>query len=478
MRRLGFAVIIGAVLTASAAADQPRLANGAPYSFADLIEDVSPAVVSIDVESEQQVAQFDGFEEQFRQLPPEMREFFRQFGAPNADPRTRRRMSSGSGFFITADGYVVTNFHVVDGATTVRVSMRGGDEYEAEIVGLDAATDLAVLKVDADRSFPTVEFAQGEGPRVGDWVVAVGNPFRLGGTATAGIVSATGRELGGEFGVYNDFLQVDAPINPGNSGGPTFNLEGEVVGVNSQISSPIGANVGIGFAIPANIAADIVERLIDDGRVVRGWLGVSIQSISDDLAESYGLDDASGAFVGEVVPDSPAAEAGFRPDDVILAINGDRVADARDVTRRVGALEVGERTRFTVLRGARERTITVEIGARPTGGDDESAPPPQASQDLFGMRLAAPNADDRERLGLDENGPGLVIMAVTPGGEAAERGLRSGEAILSINGESVDSVATFQGIVDDARDKGRNVVRVRVTNGRGARAVPLRFAEE
>ncbi len=471
--------VVAAPLAPAVAHAQDRLANGAPMSFADLIERVSPAVVSIDVEAEQRVARFEGFEEELERLPPPFREFFREFGGPGADGRPRRRLSSGSGFVISEDGYVVTNYHVVADADAVTVSLRDGPEFDARIVGTDPSTDLAVVKVESDEPLPHVEFAKAD-PRVGDWVVAVGNPFRLGGTATAGIVSATGRELGGQFGNYNDFLQIDAPINPGNSGGPTFDLDGNVVGVNSQISSPTGASVGIGFAIPAEIASDIVARLIDDGRVVRGWLGVQIQSVTEDLAESYGLDDARGAIVGEVIPGSPAEEAGFQPGDVILRINRQTVTDNVDVTRRVGGLEVGEKNRFTILRDGKERQITVTIGERPAPDQEASVGAGRDSNGdgVFGLRLRRADNEDRSRLGLNGGEAALVIVEIARDSEAERRGLRPGEAILEVNGEAATSNRDFRRAVEAAQEAGRGSVRVWVTDGRGRRFVPLRFEDE
>lgn len=458
-----------------------RLANGAPFSFADLIESVSPAVVSVNVTAKASdivVLGPDSFN--FEGLPPEFREFFDRFGDSLPDMQPQERSALGSGFIVSPEGHVVTNFHVIDDASEVTVTLANGDEFNAEILGSDESTDLAVLRIRGEADFPFVEFADEMGLRVGDWVVAVGNPFGLGGTATAGIVSATGREIGGQ---YNDFIQIDAPINRGNSGGPTFDLQGRVVGVNSQIFSPSGGNVGIGFAIPAPIAARVVDELIDNGRVVRGWLGVTIQTITDDIANSLGMEDANGAIVNAVVAGSPAADAGFRIGDVVLSLDGSEVEDAIDLTRQVGALSVGQRAAFRVLRDGSERTLDVLIGERPsddalnagTAGAGVIAPDTGA---FFGLTVRPLNEDEREERGLDENEGGLFITSVERGGEADDKGLREGEVILQATGQSVSTVAEFEDAIRSVRDAGRDAVLVTVHDGRNRRFVALRFAED
>jgi len=331
--------------------------EGAPVSFAELIDKVSPAVVSVNVVSEREVgdlADMERFFEQFRGMPGFEDFMDRRFGEDNEDeaPRTEEARSLGSGFFITEDGFIVTNHHVVRKAKEIMVVLEDGRELRAEVVGSDPQTDLAVIKVQEEGDYPYVEFSEDPDLRRGDWVVALGNPFGLGGTATAGIVSAMDRrDALGRSSTYTDFLQIDAAINRGNSGGPTFNLQGDVVGVNTAIFSPNGGSVGIGFAIPSGLAEEITDTLIEDGRVSRGWLGVSIQDLTEDMAEAQGLDTKGGAIVAEVNADSPADEADLRRGDVILAVNGKAVEDATDLTREVGKLIAGSKNTFRILRG-------------------------------------------------------------------------------------------------------------------------------
>jgi len=482
---LGAVLAFGASVATPARADQAisaeRLSNGAPMSFADLIERVSPAVVSVSVVTELE-SPFGSNEFNFDNAPDGFEEFFRQFRDQfdGEDQAPREGRALGSGFIISAEGHIVTNNHVVDNATSVTISLKDGEEYEAEVLGVDESTDLAVLKISGDEPFAFVEFAEGPPLRVGDWVVAVGNPFGLGGTATAGIISATGREIGGR---YNDFIQIDAPINRGNSGGPTFDLSGRVVGVNSQIYSPSGGNVGIGFAIPAETAQRIVGVLIADGRIVRGWLGVTIQSVSEDIAESLGLEDARGAIVSNVDDRGPAKAAGFEEGDVVLEVDGVEVESNVDLTRKVGSLIVGDRVQFRVLRNGRERNLRVTIGERPTDeflADRDSTDPDEPNDtesEEFGLTLSALVDDDRRRLGLEDRDHGVLIKDLSRDGEAAEKGLRPGEAILEVGGEDVDSARAFDEAVDEARDAGRSAVLLLVQSEQGRRFVALSLTE-
>jgi serine protease Do len=448
--------------------------SGAPISFADLIERVSPAVVSVNVTTEVEAPFPDQFD--FEGAPPGLDEFFRQFRRDFYDEQPQEGMSLGSGFLISPDGYIVTNNHVVDHARSVVVTMREGEEVDAEIVGVDESTDLAVLKIVSDDPLPFVEFAEGAQVRVGDWVVAVGNPFGLGGTATAGIVSASGREIGG---TYNDFLQIDAPINRGNSGGPTFDLEGRVVGVNSQIFSPSGGNVGIGFAIPARTAARVVNAIISDGRVVRGWLGVTIEPVTPDIAESLGLEEPRGAIVNNVQAGGPAEQAGFLVGDVVLTVGAERVESSLDLTRKVGDLLVGESIRFRIYRDGRERNLTATIGERPTNQElaalreSPSSGSATVKGSQFGLRLSSLDGDDRTRLSLDSDVMGVVVEDVARGSEAAEKGLSAGVIILEVAGEAVSSPSEFDAAVERAREEGRTAVLLLVQTEQGRRFVAL-----
>jgi serine protease Do len=454
------------------------LSNGAPFSFADLIERVSPAVVSVNVTTESELPSLEDFD--FDGAPPGLEEFFRQFRRDFDDGEPREGRSLGSGFLISPDGYIVTNNHVVDHATNVVVTLREDEEIDAEIIGVDESTDLAVLKIVVDEPLPYVEFAEGAEVRVGDWVVAVGNPFGLGGTATAGIVSASGREIGG---TYNDFLQIDAPINRGNSGGPTFNLEGRVVGVNSQIFSPSGGNVGIGFAIPARTASRIVNAIISDGRVVRGWLGVTIEPVTPDIAASLGLDDPRGAIVNNVVAGGPAERAGFRVGDVVLSVGSERVDSSLDLTRKVGDLIVGENVRFRIYRDGRERNLNASIGERPSNQDLASlrdSPPsaPSTSKGSeFGLGLSSLDNETRARLNLDRGVEGVLVESVARASEAAEEGLTAGVVILEAAGEAVASPSDFDDVVARARLDGRPAILLLVHTPQGRRFVALSLDE-
>tara|TARA_R110002096_G_scaffold61653_6_gene153183 strand:- start:2306 stop:3814 length:1509 start_codon:yes stop_codon:yes gene_type:complete len=449
---------------------------GAPMSFADLIEHVSPAVVTIQASSmPDQAAPGADMEN----MPPQMREWLeRQFGGRAAPQPAQPRQSLGSGFFISADGYLVTNNHVVDGATEITIGTAGGETYPARVIGLDPQTDLALLKVDEEIEFPFVTLEDQPHYRVGDWVVAVGNPFGLGGTATAGIISATGREIGNS--TYNDFLQIDAPINRGNSGGPTFSLDGKVVGVNSQIFSPTGGSVGIGFAIPSDVAARVVASLRETGHVSRGWLGVGIQNVTEDIAGALGLEASSGAIISSVVAGGPADQAGFEREDVVLAINGQTVENSRDLTRRIGDLTVGTDVRFRILRDGSERTLRVELGERP---DDTalaqlpSREQAEGSVAIFGMSLTPVTDEVREARGLPMGTAGLMIETLEPAGEAVRKGLSRGDIILEAGGRSVGSTDALRAAINEARSSNRSAILLLVETQGGQRYIALQLGE-
>lgn len=491
LRRLGgvsllvlSAIAAGAVLERTAepafAQEAPRFAaavpNGAPMSFADLIESVSPAVVTIQAQAEPDAAQVSP---DMEGIPPQFREWLeRQFG-DRAPQQAQPRQSLGSGFFISADGHIVTNNHVVANASEITIGLSNGEDYPARIVGLDPLTDLALLKVDADVEFPYVTLAENPNYRVGDWVVAVGNPFGLGGTATAGIISATGREIGNT--AHNEFIQIDAPINRGNSGGPTFDLNGNVVGVNSQIFSPTGGNVGIGFAIPSDTASRIIGQLLENGRVSRGWLGVSIQNVTPDIAAALGLEEPRGAIVSAIVAGGPAANAGIEREDVVLEVNGHEVENSRDLTQRIASIAAGERVSFRVLRDGRERTIRAMLGDRPTDQEltemRNQGEAEVAEVAVFGMRLVPMGQEDRELRGIAEGTPGLVIDDVDTSSEAARKGLSTGDVILEAGGEPVGDVDELQAVIEDARDDSRSAILLLVESRGGQRYVALELDE-
>ncbi|ABI77029.1 protease, Do family [Hyphomonas neptunium ATCC 15444] len=453
---------------------------GAPLSFADLIEKVEPAVVSVNVIATQEVGSVPGIEEFFEQFrgAPGMEEFFQQRPAPQETPRQRESRSLGSGFFISEDGLVVTNHHVIDRATQIQIVTSDGKELEAELVGTDRQTDLAVVRVKEKGKYPHVEFGSSENVRKGDWVVALGNPFGLGGTATAGILSANGRELGAGS-PYTDFIQIDAPINRGNSGGPTFDLRGNVIGVNSQILSPTGGSVGIGFAIPSELAKEVTDTLIKDGRVSRGWLGVQIADLTPEFAEALGIADTKGSLIADVTVGSPAEKAGLRRNDIILSVNGQKVTDATSTTRIVGRLIANTANKFDIIREGKRQTINVTVGERPedpyatpgnpgspdAGPGDQSSGVPGALLDDLGVRLVPMTEEIRERLALRPGDTGLAITEVTPDSVFAKAGFESGLVILESNGQPVPSVAAFEKTVSEARAANRSKILLAVRVG-------------
>ena len=372
-------------------------------------------------------------------------------------------MAQGSGFFISADGYIVTNNHVVDHATEVTVTTSDGKTLAAKVIGTDPKTDLALLKVKDSGTYPFVKFAP-HTPRVGDWVIAVGNPFGLGGTVTAGIVSARGRDIGS--GPYDDFIQIDAPVNHGNSGGPTFNTEGDVVGVNTAIFSPSGGSVGIGFAIAGDVVQNVVDQLKNGGAVARGWLGVEIQPVTQDIADSLGLKTASGALVAKENKDAPAAQAGVKIGDVVTAVNGETVADSRDLARRIADLGPKKSAELTIWRNGAQQTISVTLGTMPN--DKE------AMNDLGTSKPDAGQASVAKLgLTLEHGKDGVTITDVDPNSAAADRGLQQGDVILEASGKAVERPAEVAQAFDAARADGRKSVLLRVKSGDNVRFVAL-----
>ncbi|MBX3575836.1 MAG: Do family serine endopeptidase [Rhizobiaceae bacterium] len=483
---IGFGAVTSGTAPVQAEAVRIEAAAQAP-GFADVVDKVSPAVVSVRVTAKIEPASDTGADlfgdpRGFENLPDDhpMKRFFREFGgerdggqrygrrAPGGREGTRP-VSQGSGFFISEDGYIVTNNHVVEGGQTFAVVMDNGTELEATLVGTDPRTDLALLKVDSDQKFTYVDFADDSKVRVGDWVVAVGNPFGLGGTVTAGIVSARGRDIGA--GPYDDFLQIDAAVNRGNSGGPAFNLNGQVVGINTAIFSPSGGNVGIAFAIPASTAREVVGDLMKDGTVQRGWLGVQIQAVNSDIAESLGLAKAAGALVSEPQADSPAQLAGILAGDVITQVDGKDVGSPKELARIIGATQPGAAVDVTVWRKGASETIKVTLGDMP-GTDKQASLDPAAP--------AAPG-DMLETFGMTvtraEDGKGLVVTDVAPGSEASERGIQAGDVIVAVNSTDVTSAADVDKAIDDAAKAGRKAVLFQVNREDTNRFVALPVAK-
>ena len=446
----------------------PAIAQSMP-SFADIVAKVRPAVVSVKVKLEASAMnEEDGQDFSMPDLPPghPLEKFFKQFRDQNKPGKKgapkQYGMAQGSGFFITPDGYVVTNNHVVENAIEVTLTTDDGKTVDAKIIGRDPKTDLALLKTVESGPFPTVSFANNS-PRVGDWVVAVGNPFGLGGTVTAGIVSARGRDIGS--GPYDDYLQIDAPVNRGNSGGPTFNLNGEVVGVNTAIYSPSGGSVGIAFAIPSETVSSVIGSLKDGGSVARGYLGVQIQPVTANIAESLGLKGTKGALVAEAQPGTPAAEAGLKPGDTITEVNGEIMASPREVSRRISQVKPGESANITFIRNGKELTATVKLAAIPE--QKIAAADPAAvvkASPAFGLTLA-PSKD----------GSGVLVTDVDPSGVGYEQGMQKGDVILEIGGKPVVKPAEVRSAIDEARKDGRKAIILRVKNEETTRFVALAF---
>ena len=444
----------------------------APVGFADIVEKVKPAVISVRVKVDggSQASALGS-----NDVPPGLREFFRRFGMPDVPngsegmPRGRGRnviTGQGSGFFISADGYAVTNNHVVEKAESVQITTDDGKIHKAKVIGTDPRTDLALIKVE-DGPFPYVKLSD-KSPRIGDWVLAVGNPFGLGGTVTAGIVSARGRDIGAS--AYDDFIQIDAPVNKGNSGGPTFDTDGNVIGVNTAIFSPSGGSVGIAFAIPSDTVSTVVAQLKEHGAVTRGWIGVQIQPVTQDIADSLGLKKAEGALVAEPQANSPAQKAGIEAGDVITSVDGKEVKDARDLAKRIGAMAPKASVKLTVLHKGSEKAVTLTLGelpnakeARANSGDGDS------SADLGKLGLTLAPAARVSGSGSE----GVVVTGVDSNGIAADHGFSTGDVILEVAGKSVSTPADVRDVVSSARTDGKRSVLMRVKKGDNTRFVAL-----
>ncbi len=430
--------------------------------FAVVVEKIKPTVISVRTTPETAVRGAKGKSP----LPDEtpLERFFRRFGQPDDDSTLPSAQISrqGSGFFVSADGYAVTNNHVVDGVKTVDVTTDAGKIYTARVIGADERTDIALIKVDGRSDFAAAKFAE-RIPRVGDWVLAVGNPFGLGGTVTAGIVSARGRDIGA--GPYDDFIQIDASVNQGNSGGPAFDVEGNVIGVNTAIVSPSGGSVGIGFAIPADTVKSVIAQLRDKGRVTRGWIGVQIQPVTPEIAEHLGLAEARGALVSEPEANGPAGKAGIEPGDLITAVDGKDVADSRDLARTISAMPPGKSVRVGVVRKGQAKTVDIRLGELP---QPESAVPEDGRE---------PKDTKISPLGLSvmpkAGSEGLVVTGVDEDGAAAEYGLKTGDVILDAGGEKVASATDLRNAVEAAEKGGKRTVLMRVKTGTSSRYVTL-----
>ncbi len=470
--RTATAALVG--LTLAFAVPAPGYARGAPESFADLAEQISPSVVNITTSTVVETATGPG------PMVPEgspFEDFFRDFldrEGPDGGP-PRRSSALGSGFVISEDGFIVTNNHVIEQADEILIEFFSGDELPAEVIGTDPNTDLALLKVVADEPLPFVPWGDSDAARVGDWVMAMGNPLGQGFSVSAGIVSARGRALSGS---YDDYIQTDAAINRGNSGGPLFNMDGEVIGVNTAILSPNGGSIGIGFAMSSRVATNVIAQLQEFGETRRGWLGVRIQDVTEDLAEGLGLEEARGALVTDV-PDGPALAAGMESGDVILSFDGADVDDTRSLVQRVGNTEVGKTVRVVVFREGGTETLRVTLGRRE---EAEGAMPAVASQDepeapaqteILGMTLSTVSPELAESLGVPEDAIGLVVSDVDQTSEAHEKGLRAGDIITEAGQQPIETVADFEAQMEAAQEAGRKSLLLLVRRAGEPRFVAL-----
>lgn len=487
-----------ALITAWAFAFAPVPAQATPDSFADVVEDVIPAVVNIS--TTQLVDQRRRSPRNLPQMPrggpweDMFKDFLEQFGdqlpqqeGEKGDRPQRRASSLGSGFIIEADGLVVTNNHVIEDADEISVILADNTILKAVVVGRDPKVDLALLKVEADKPLPTVKWGDSDKMRVGDWSVAIGNPFGIGVTVTAGIVSARSRQLS-NGNAYDDYIQTDAAINRGNSGGPLINMKGEVIGINTAIFSPTGASVGIGFSSPSNLAQSVIGDLQEFGRTRRGWLGVKIQTVTPEIAESLGLDKARGALVAEVVEDSPAEKAKVEPSDVILTFDGKPVDEMRQLPLIVSETDIDRKVKMTVWRGGKERTLNVLIGeleeedlsvaSNSDSSSDSSSDGPKSKElaDL-GVTVAELTSDVRDQYELPDEITGLVIIDVDSNSDAAAKGLRRGDIIAEVQQTPVETADDAEKAISDARKKKRSVVLLRVQSGEDFRLVPIKLSE-
>ncbi|MBM3585165.1 MAG: Do family serine endopeptidase [Alphaproteobacteria bacterium] len=476
MRRLS-GLIAGLIVLLAAG---PGLARGTPESFADLAEQLMPAVVNIatsqlmqqsDMPEMPQFPEGSPFKEFFE-------EFFNQQRQRNGEEPTRRATSLGSGFIIDAAGYVVTNNHVIAEADEIKVVLNDDTELKAEVVGRDPKTDLALLKVESEKSLPFVSFGDSDTVRVGDWVLAIGNPFGFGNTVTAGIISARSRDL--DAGPYDDFLQTDAPINRGNSGGPLFNLDGKVIGINTAIFSPSGGSVGIGFATPARLAEHVIGQLRQSGRVQRGWLGVRIQSVDEDIAEGFGLSEPTGALVASVTAGGPAEQAGIVAGDVIVSFDGKPIPTMRMLPRVVAETDVGKAVKVEIVRQGERLTFDVTLGEMPADDElaaleagPEVAPSAPQAVEALGMTLGDLTEEAKAQYGLDPGATGAVVTAVDPNSAAAAAAIAEGDLIMDVQQRRIAVAADVARIVDEAKAGAAKKIVVLVDRAGDRRFVAL-----
>jgi serine protease Do len=470
-----------ATVEAKTPVDLQVAVTGAPPGFAEVIEAVKPSVVNISVKQEMAgrfAAPAPGMP-----FPPGspfedfLRRFFERQSHPGYQGQAQVVQGMGSGFIVDPDGYVVTNNHVIEGAEEITVTLDDGSHHTAELLGSDPKTDLALLKIEAGGPLPYARFGDSDVARVGDWVIAIGNPFGLGGTATTGIVSARGRDI--QSGPFDDFLQIDAPINRGNSGGPLFDTSGRVIGINTAIFSPNGGSVGIGFAIPAKQAEPVIHQIRTLGHVERGWLGVQIQAVDEEIAAGLGLDDARGALVANVVSDSPADEAGLKPGDVILRLNAVEVEHLKDLTRAVAELSPRTEAEVEVWRGGGHQTLDVVLGETPESVTQAGVNTPESNTKptgKLGLSLARLTPESRERYGVSDEVEGALIVGIEPNSPAASRGLRPGDVVIMVGQTPVSDPSEAVREIQSASRQERTSVLLQVTRGGERRFVAIPFA--
>ena len=456
-------------------------AQAVEKGFADLAERLMPAVVNVSitttVNNGGSVMQGSPFEEFFEDFMD------RKNGVPNGENSKKEVTSVGSGFVIDPKGIIVTNNHVIEKAEKITVNFSNGDKYDATLVGRDAKTDIAVLKIDAPKDLPSVDFGDSEKARVGDWVIAIGNPFGLGGSLSAGVISAINRDI--NSGPYDSFIQTAAAINKGNSGGPLFNMEGEVIGVNTAIISPTGGSVGIGFSIPADMAQTVINQLLEYGETRRGWLGVRIQTVTDELAEGLGMSKPKGALIAEIIEDGPAEKGGLKAGDVILRFNNKPVAEMRDLPRIVAETGINKTVQVEVLRRGKivRKSVTVGRLDETEQKDAKAAPAPKDQPQekdvvILGMHLAPLTDAARERAGMAKDDAGVLIAKVAPNSAAALAGLRGGNVIAELDQEQVKVPEDVVKLVKQARTDGKKSVLVLLKTPNGLRFIALKVEEK
>ena len=481
-------IFAGAIIIVSAVVIMPvaTFAKGAPDSFADLAEKLLPAVVNVNTT---QTIKIDR-----RSMPriPGMEDFFKRFdrgqGRDNSEdkdgkqrPLTRQRQSLGTGFIIDPSGIIITNNHVIDNADEIMIKMSDGREFEAKLIGKDSKLDLAVLKVESDKPLPFVRFGDDSKSRIGDWVLAIGNPYSLGGTITAGIISARNRDI--NSGPYDKYIQTDASINRGNSGGPMFNMKGEVIGINTAIFSPSGGNIGIGFAIPSNQAQHVISQLRKYGHTKRGRIGISFQPVTDDIAESLGMEAGHGALVSSVVEGGPADKAGILAGDIIIKFEGKTIKERNDLPIWVANTEVGKKVKMVVLRKGKRKNLTLMIDELPEDEEivDNIPDNPDAvipSEEVLGMSLEPITEKTRKALKLEDDVKGVFIAGVDRNSPAGEKGLRRGDVIVEITQEAIASVDEALKRIEELKEKGRKSILLKFIRRGNTAFVTVKFDEE